>query len=186
MVTLTSLWLPILLAGVFVYVASSLIHMVVKWHNKTDYQPLPGESNLMKALAEAGVKAGTYAFPNPADGTWGSQELKDKYPNGPYGFMTVLGHPGMGSSLVLWFVYVLLVSLFVAYLLSRTLTGPEPVEYMTVFRLAGTTSFMAYGIANLVPSIWMGRPWGSSFLHTIDGLIYALLTAGVFGWLWPR
>jgi hypothetical protein len=35
-------------------------------------------------------------------------------------------------------------------------------------------------------SIWYSRAWINTIKSTIDGLIYALLTAGTFGWLWPR
>jgi hypothetical protein len=35
-------------------------------------------------------------------------------------------------------------------------------------------------------SIWYRRAWGVTIKATIDGLIYACLTAVAFGWLWPR
>ena len=56
---------------------------------------------------------------------------------------------------------------------------------MTVFRYAGTTAFLGYALALLHDSIWYHRKWSTTIKHIIDGLIYALLTAGVFGWLWP-
>jgi hypothetical protein len=28
--------------------------------------------------------------------------------------------------------------------------------------------------------------WGTTIKEVIDGLVYGLLTAGTFGWLWPR
>jgi hypothetical protein len=34
-------------------------------------------------------------------------------------------------------------------------------------------------------SIWYHRSWGTTLRYTVDGLVYALLTAGIFGWLWP-
>jgi hypothetical protein len=45
---------------------------------------------------------------------------------------------------------------------------------------------MAYGLGNLSNSIWKGQPWSMTIKEVIDGLVYALLTAGTFGWLWPR
>ena len=29
------------------------------------------------------------------------------------------------------------------------------------------------------------RRWSTTAKHTIDGLVYSLLTGGIFGWLWP-
>ena len=45
---------------------------------------------------------------------------------------------------------------------------------------------LAYGVGTLSNGIWKGQPWKIVILEAFDGLIYALLTAGVFGWLWPR
>jgi len=45
---------------------------------------------------------------------------------------------------------------------------------------------LAYGFGSIPESIWFGRPWGNQLKTLIDGLCYGLLTAGVFGWLWPR
>ena len=59
-------------------------------------------------------------------------------------------------------------------------------NYLEVFRVAGTTAFLGYAAAQVQDSIWKGQPWGVTLKHVLDGLIYALLTAGTFGWLWPR
>jgi hypothetical protein len=45
---------------------------------------------------------------------------------------------------------------------------------------------MAYGVANIANSIWKAQPWSNTIKEVIDGLIYAMLTAGTFGWLWPK
>ena len=39
---------------------------------------------------------------------------------------------------------------------------------------------------NLPNSIWWGKPWRNTCLEALDGVLYGLLTAGSFGWLWPR
>jgi hypothetical protein len=100
--------------------------------------------------------------------------------------MTVFpsGPPVMVKFLGLWFVYCLIIGFFVAYLTAHTVA--PGATYRAVFRVAGTTAFMAYGLANLSNSIWKGQPWSMTVKEVIDGLIYALLTAGTFGWLWPR
>jgi len=49
MTSLYTLWLPILLSSVFVFVASSVIHMLLPWH-KGDYSSVPNEERVMDAL----------------------------------------------------------------------------------------------------------------------------------------
>jgi hypothetical protein len=185
MVALTALWLPILLAAALVFIASSLLHMVLPIH-KRDFKKVPGEDGLLGALREAKVTPGDYVFPcadDPKD-TF-SAEMMDKYEQGPNGFLTVMpaGKPNMGKLLVQWFAYCLVVSVLVAYVTGRT-TGAG-AEYLAVFRVAGTTSFIAYAMAHISDSIWQGQSWKLTFKYMFDGLVYGLLTAGAFGWLWP-
>jgi hypothetical protein len=49
----------------------------------------------------------------------------------------------------------------------------------------GTTAFAAYSVALMHESIWYGRKWSSTLKSMADGFVYACVTAGVFGWLWP-
>ena len=90
----------------------------------------------------------------------------------------------MPKFLAMWFVYCLIVGFFVAYLTGRTLAAGT--HSLQVLRVAGTAAFMAYGIGQLSNGIWKGQTWGMTIKEVIDGLVYALLTAGMFGWLWPR
>ena len=185
MVSINALWLPILLSAVAVFVASSLSHMVLKLH-KNDYKGLANEAEVLAALRASNPQPGTYAFPYCGDmKEMGSPEMMAKYKQGPVGFMNLMpsGPPSMGRHLGLWFVYCVIVGLFAAYLPGRLLAAGS--EYLVVFRVVSTTSFMAYGVANLVDSVWKAQPWGTTVRHTVDGLVYSLLTAGVFGWLWP-
>ena len=184
MVYLSSLWLPIVLSAVGVFIVSSISHMVLKLHAK-DYERLADESAVLEAMRQAGVKPGNYYFPHCIDmKEMATPEMQAKYQHGPVGFMNVTpsGPPAMGKSLGLWFVYSLIVSLFVAYLTGRTV--PAGAEYLAAFRVAGATAFLAYGVANIVDSVWKAQAWGTTFRHMIDGLAYALVTAGVFGWHW--
>ena len=185
MVTVTALWLPILLSAIAVFAASSIFHMVINIH-KNDYTKLPGEAAVMAAMRDAGVQPGNYVFPCPADPKdMGSAEMLEKYKQGPVGFANVMpsAPPAMGKYLGLWFVYTLIVGVFVAYLTGRVVGSGS--DYLAVFRVAGTSAFMSYGLANIVESIWKAQSWGTTFRHVFDGLVYSLLTAGVFGWLWP-
>lgn len=185
MVSLTALALPIFVAAVFVFLASFLVHMVIGYHN-SDYRSLPNETETLAALRKANLTPGLYTFPhctNPKE--MGTPEMAAKYQQGPIGMMTVMpnGMPAMGKSMAAWFGYCLLVGLFCAYLAGHTLT--PGAHYLAVFRIVGSVAFVGYGLGNILDSIWKGWPWSASIKHVLDGLLYALLTAGTFGWLWP-
>lgn len=186
MVGLSSLWLPILLSAVIVFVASSLIHMVLGYH-KNDYRPVPREDDVMAALRPFNIPPGDYALPKPKsmkDAT--SPEFDEKAKKGPVVFMTILppGPLAFGGAMVQWFIYSIVISIFAAYVGTRAV-GPG-ADYLLVFRFVGTTAFMGYSMSLPHFSIWYRRNWGTTLLSMFDGLIYASLTAGTFGWLWPR
>jgi hypothetical protein len=185
MVPLTALWIPILLSAVIVFVASSIMHMVLPYH-RSDYKQLPDEDNVLAALRKAGVKRGVYMFPFCTHKDMKSPAIAEKQKQGPVGSLTVFptGPVNMLKFLVMWFVYCVVVGIFTAYLAGRTV--PSGTVYLAVFRVVGTVSFMAYGVGQLVNGIWAGQPWSIVIKHFFDGLVYSLLTAGTFGWLWPR
>jgi hypothetical protein len=89
----------------------------------------------------------------------------------------------MGKPLVLWFVYSVVVSIFAAYVASRAV--PAAAHYLAVFRFAGVTAFVGYALALWQMAIWYNRSLATTIRGTIDGLVYACVTAGTFGWLWP-
>ncbi|MGA8149988.1 MAG: hypothetical protein WB952_03500 [Terriglobales bacterium] len=185
MVPLAALWLPILLSAVFVFVASSLLHMVLPYH-RNDYRPLPDEDKILAALRPAGLKRGLYIFPFITHKEMKSPAMVEKYKQGPVGHMTIFpsGPPAMPKFLIQWLVYCLLIGFFAAYLAAHTLLPGS--RYPVVFRVVGTAAFLGYGLGNLSNGIWKGQPWSMTIKEAIDGLVYALLTAGTFGWLWPR
>ncbi len=186
MVTISALWLPILLSAVFVFIASSLVHMVIGYH-RTDFRKLPNEARTLDVLRSESIPPGEYLFPCPASPKdMNSPEMLEKYGKGPVGLMTVRpsGAPKMGKPLVQWFLFCIVVAIAVAYLTGRAL-GPG-ASYLSVFRFAGTGAFYAHALARATDSIWMGRAWSTTLKHMFDGLLYALVTAGTFGWLWPR
>ena len=186
MTGLSALWLPILVSAVFVFIASSVIHMFTPWH-KGDYRPVPDEARLRTALGPLAVPPGDYVVPraNSMD-DMRSPDFKQKMLDGPVVMMTVLPNelPTMGRSLSLWFVHILIVGVFSAYIAGRAL--PPGAHYLQVFRFAGCTSFIAYSFAIWPLWIWYRRSLGTTIRSTIDGLIFAGITAGTFGWLWPR
>jgi hypothetical protein len=185
MVSIISLWLPILLSAIVVFVVSSVLHMVFKYHN-TDFQKIPSEDQVMDDLRKYNLPPGDYMVPYTTDNKErNSPEFKEKMKRGPMFVATVLpsGQMGMGSSLALWFIYCLIVGVFAAYVTSRAL---EPgAHYLSVFRFAGVTAFLGYSLALMQNSIWYKKSWGATIKSMADGVIYALFTAGVFGWLWP-
>ncbi len=186
MVSLTALWIPILLSAVIVFIASSIIHMALPYH-KSDYRKLPAEDKVLDAMRSESLAPGTYHFPHCADmKQLGSPEMLEKFKRGPVGLLTIMpsGPMNMGKYLGSWFIFCLLISAMTAYLTGRTVAPGAP--YLAVFRVAGTAAFLGYAAAHASDSIWKGQLWSTTFKHIFDGLVYALLTAGTFGWLWPR
>ena len=186
MVEISALFLPILLSAVAVFIASAIIHMSSPLHKK-DYLKLPNEDRVMDALRPLGIPPGDYLVPRP-DGPKDvkSPEFLEKMNKGPVMMMSVWpnGRPGMGRNLMLWFCYCVVAGVFAAYVTTWAL--PEGARYVLVFRIAGTTAFLAYSAALWQMSVWYRRPWGTTIRLTIDGIIYAFITAGMFAWFWPR
>ncbi len=185
MVAIPELWLAILLAAVIVWFASAIVWMALP-HHKKDFKALPDEQAARDVLGSQNLAPGQYDIPHCADmSDLKTEEGQQKFTDGPVGFMTILpnGIPSMGKNLVLTFTFYLAVGVIVAYVAGRTL--PPGTEYLTVFRLTGTVAWLAYGMAVVPDAIWFGRPWSSIIKTVFDALLYALLTAGVFAWLWP-
>ena len=186
MTPLHLLWLPIVLSSVIVFIVSSVIHMVSPWH-KNDYPKLASEDKVMDALRPLNIPPGDYLIPRPATREdMRSPEFLEKMKKGPVLVMTIWsgGSTQMGMTMVLWFLYSAVIGLFAAYVAGRAL--PVGSMYLHVFRFVGATAFLGYSAALWQMSIWYHRSWTITIKTTIDGLIYALLSAGVFGWLWPR
>ncbi len=186
MTGLVALWLPIVLSAVIVFVVSSIIHMATPWH-KGDYRKVPNEDRVRDAIRPLGIPPGDYMVPLPSSmAEMRSPEFTEKMKQGPKLMLTVFppGVPSMGMQLALWFLYSIVVGVFAGYVAGRALA--PGTEYMQVFRFVGATTFIGYAVALWQMSIWYKRSWVTTFKATVDGVIYALLTAGTFGWLWPR
>ena len=186
MISSVSLWLPILLAAVFVFFVSFVLHMVVPWH-KGDFKKLPAEDEIRDALRRHSLPPGEYATPYGG----GPEAMKDpaflqKMKDGPVLLITARqpGGTEMGTALIQWFGYCLLVGAFTAFVAGRVLS--PGAGYPAVFHLAGMTAFAGYGLAQFQESIWHARPWGTTIRNVIDGLVFGLITGGTFGWLWPK
>ena len=186
MVPIASLWLPILLSAVFVFFVSYVIHMLLPYH-RTDFAKLPSETEVQEALRKFDLPPGDYLLPCPA-GPSGMRDpaFMDKRSRGPVAVLTIMksGPIRMGRNLLQWFVYCVIVGVFAAYIAGRALDTGAP--YLRVFRFAGAAAFLSYGVALWQDSIWYSRSWSTTTKNTFDALIYGLVTAGTFGWLWPR
>jgi len=179
-VTILSLWLPILLSAVIVWILSAIVWTVMP-HRKTEFSGVPNEEAVRGALK--GAAPGQYWVP------WGQNmkdpELLQKYKEGPTGIIQLWqpNVPNMPKAMVLGFLYYVVVGIVVAYITSRTL--PAGTEYLQVHRVAGCTAWLAYSFAVIPDSIWFGKPWSSTVKTVFEALVYGLFTGGVFGWLWP-
>lgn len=185
MIPIMSLWLPILLSAVTVFIISSIIHMTLGYH-ANDYKELPNEKDILEDLRKYNIPEGDYYFPRPKNmKDISSQEFIEKLKKGPVGLMTIKKRESssMAKELSLWFIYSIIVGIFAAYIAGRAL-GPG-AEYIAVFRFAGASAFAGYSLALLQNSIWFNKNWSATFKSMFDGLIYALFTGGIFGWLWP-
>jgi len=186
MTALSALLVPILVSAVIVFVASSIIHMALPWH-KSDYPKVPNEDRVRESLRPLAIPPGDYMIPRAASTQdMKSPEFMAKMSEGPVMVVTVMpnGPWSMGKNLAQWFVYSVVVGVFAAYVAGTAL--PPGAPYPRVFQLVGVTAFIGYALALWQLSIWYRRDWMTTIKSNVDGLIYALLTAGTFGWLWPH
>lgn len=183
---LLALWLPILLSAVFVFIASSVIHMALPIH-KGDCGKLPNEDAVLDAMRAAGVGPGAYIFPRAENmKDMCSPEMLEKIKRGPVGWLTVTGPDGfnMNRSLVWWFIFCLIVGALTGYVGWASLGGGAASGL--VFRITLIAAVLGYAFGHLHDSIWKGAPWGITAKFLFDGVIYGLVTAGTFAWLWPK
>jgi hypothetical protein len=185
MTDLAQLWLPILLSAVLVFVASSLIHMVFKWHN-SDYRKLANEAAVAAALRAGAPSPGLYTLPHCMD----MKDLQDadmqaRFREGPVAMITVRppGMPAMGGLLLQWFAFNLLLAVAIAVLVLYTY-GRQG-DPAAIGHLAGVVAFLAYGAGSIPNAIWMGKPWPTVIKDLLDALIYGAVTGVAFWQLWP-
>jgi hypothetical protein len=185
MVSVLSLLVPILVASVIVFIASSILHMASPLH-KGDLKRVPNEDGVMAALRPFNLAPGDYAMPLASSmAGMSSPEFQAKMEKGPVIVMTVRpsGKFTITPNLIQWFIYSIFVSLFAGYVASASL--PAGTDYLKVFQITGAVAFTGYSMGLPQASIWGGKNWGTTARGMFGGLIYGLLTGGTFGWLWP-
>lgn len=184
-VTLLQLWLPILAGTILAWIVSGLIHMVVKYHN-SDYQQLDNEAAVLDALRAGTQKLGLHQFPFCGDmKNMQDENVKAKFTRGPVGLLVIVpnGMPPMGKLMAQQISHFLFGSILIAYCATQAL---EPgADYMSVFRFVASVGFLAFGWASIPYSIWFGFQWSMTARYLLDALIYGLVVAGAFAWLWP-
>lgn len=182
---LFSLWIPVLVSTVAVFVVSSILHMALKYHS-ADYKALPNEDAVRDALGKGSLPPGLYQLPY-CTSMKAMQEpaLKAKYDKGPIAVITIIqnGVPAMPKYLAQWFMFSMFVSFTASYVARHTLH--PSADGMLVMRITGTVAFAAYGLTNVLDSIWKGQPWANTGRSLIDGAIYAVVTGATFRFLWP-
>ncbi len=180
-----SLWLPVLVATVAVWLASSILHMALKYH-KADYKKLPDEDAVAAALGKDAPAPGVYVLPYCADPSQMKEPaIAARYEKGPVAMLTVVrnGPPALGKYLLQWLAFCLLVSFVVGYIARHTLQPGG--DLLNVMRITGAAAFLGYGCGYLTDSIWRGAPWSNSLRGLADAAVYALVTGLVFRFLWP-
>lgn len=185
MTSLLSLWLPILLSAVFIFIASSVIHMFMPWH-KNDYVGVPDEARARAAIGPLNIPPGDYLLPKPGDmKEMGSPEYQAKHREGPVLLMTVMpnGMAPMGPIFVKWFIYLIVIAV-VAACMTGAVYAPG-ADSRGVFHFTGAITFVAYGLALPQASIWYHKKWSTTCKGLFDSLIYGVITGLTFAWMWP-
>ncbi len=180
-----SLWLPVLASTVAVFVASSILHMALKYH-KADYKKLPQEDAVAEALRKAAPGPGVYVLPYMEDmSAMKDPAARERFVKGPVAMLMFRpnGVPSMGKMLGQWAVYCFVVSFVTGYVARHTMHFGQ--DGHTVLRITAAVSFMAYGVAEIANSVWRGQPWSNTVRAMIDGLVYAVATGLCFFLLWP-
>ena len=183
--TLASLWLPIVLSAVFVFIASAIINMFLRFWHTPDYRKFANEDEIRAAIRAGNPAPGKYSIPwcGPPD-AMKDPAMKEKFIQGPVGILMLRasGEVNMGVYLLQWFLFCVLVSL-VAALIALVL--PARANPHFVFHATALAALLGYAFGLLQNAIWWGFPWKSAFKYILDGIAYAIITGLTFVWLWP-
>jgi hypothetical protein len=185
MTPIVEYWLPIVVATVLCFISGAILHMMIPLHRK-DWRPLPDEDAVLAVLKRIGVTPGNYMFP-AADMT----KMKDpvflqRMAENPGGVMTVRPPGGivMGPYLLKQFVYHLIISIFVAFAVSRLLHVGD--AHGAVLHFTALVAGLAYIGALFPEAIWYHQPGNYVIAKVVDGIVWALLTGLAFSWLGPN
>lgn len=182
----TQLWMPIVVSALVAWIISAIIWTAMP-HRKKEWGGVTDEDDFRKAITSRKLKPGNYMFPYCEPAEMKDEAHKNRMNTGPYGTLYIWTHRrGMGACMGGSFVFNLVASFFIAYIAWQALTGQADTAYLKVFQITGATAFLTYTFALIPGGIWFGKPVRSMVYDAIEGLVIALMIAGVFGWLWPR
>ena len=184
MVTLGSLWLPILLAGIAAFFVQAMMWMVLP-HHKSDFAPIPDEDSFLRQLRSWSPERGMYFFPRAQSPTHAKDpDAQAALAAGPFGYLTIKqGRENMGTAMAMGFVHNLAISYLVAYMAAIALPAAAP--YVDVLRFTATGFALAFAGSVFTRSIWMGHPWSATWKDVFDAVVIAVICGGIFAWLWP-
>jgi hypothetical protein len=185
MVSLMQLWLPILLSAVFVFIASSLLNMLLSFWHRSDYHGFSNEDEVRAAMRKGMNGGGMYNVPFCLPDKMNDPEMLKKMEEGPLAMVSL--KPGakfnLGVPLLQWFLLCLLISLIAAMLSMVLPVGAPPSHVFHTLALAG---LLGHSMGPITSGIWWAHPWRSVFKYIVDGIIYALIIGATFMWLWPQ
>ena len=182
--TVLSLWLPILVSAIGVFIVSSIIHMVLGYH-QNNFKKVPNENAFLDEVGKLDIPPGEYMYPycsGPKD--MQSEGYMDKLNKGPVGMMTAMpkGPFAMGKNLANWFIYSILVGIFCAYISLLSLNSES--SFNLIMHTVSIAAFGGYALALIQNSVWYSRAWFTTAKFMFDGLVYSLTTGAIFAWLW--
>ncbi len=183
---LSELWIPILVSGGMCFVWATLAWVILPYH-QTEWKRLPTEHDVLEALRKNIPPPGLYSFPFARGTDRTRADIRAALEKGPVGYVaiTTAGRVDMSRMVVQSIIYYLLVSTLVAYVAwNAGLKLGAP--YLSVFRMVGIVTTMAYVLGSVPESIWFGRPWKSWAIQLGDGVGFGVVTAATFAWLWPQ
>lgn len=181
MVSLTSLWLPILVSAVALFFLSFLSWMVLP-HHKSDWKGVPDDQAFRDALNGLNIPPGNYMFPYAeTSAEMQSAEFLERQRQGPNGTLQLWeGLNSMSRNLVMQFLYLLGSAFCLAYL--GTLGLASGADFMAVFRFMGTAGILMFTAGSIPHAIWFKFRLPG---YLVDGLLNGLAVGLIFASLWP-
>lgn len=180
---LTALWLPILLNAVALFFASFVAWTVLP-HHFSDWKKLDKEEEVMDAAKRMKIPPGNYMFPQASSkAEQAKPEYQELYKRGPRGVITIFEYPNMKHNLIKTFVFFLVTSTVIGYITHFACPpGASGVDFMRVFRIAGTIGILTHASSGWLNSIWFKR---RVITDTVDGIAYGIIIGLIFAMLWP-
>src|SRR4051812_42173656 len=125
---LQQLWLPILLSGVFVFIASSILHMVLRFWHAPDCKGFSNEDEVGAAMRKGNPGAGLYMIPYCTPEAMKQPATHEKFRTGPVGviFLRKTSPMNIAAFMAQWFLFCLFVSFFCALLAVHAVAPGAP------------------------------------------------------------